>query len=153
MKTSNGVKKQKIQKLAKYLILFSALAIPSLALAQVTQNCAPNCVQSGLTGIGGLFGTGNISSTTSLAQLIPEIIQLLLGIAGGVAVIFVIIGGYQYITSGGNEEQAEKGRKTLINAIIGIIIIVLSYAIISVISNLVTTPGGYGYKTENRLDV
>ena len=144
--------KQKIKTLIKYGIPLALILAPVLVLAQTT-NCSPNCVQAGLNPLSYLFGTGNISSATSLSQLLPMVIELLLGIAGGVAVIFVIIGGYQYITSGGNEESAEKGRKTLTNAVIGIVIIVLSYAIITVISNLVTTPGGYGYKTENRLDV
>jgi hypothetical protein len=146
------IMKQKIQNLIKYLIFFTLLLAPALVLAQTT-NCSPNCVQQGLYPLSGMFGTGNISDATSLSQLLPMIIELLLGIAGGVAVIFVIIGGYQYITSGGNEESAEKGRKTLTNAVIGIVIIVLSYAIITVIANLVSTPGGYGYKTENRLEV
>ena len=50
------------------------------------------------------------------------------------------IGGFWYITSAGNEETAEKGRATAINAIIGIIIIILSYVIISVVSNFVANP-------------
>ena len=144
--------KQKIKNLIKYVIFLTLLLAPGLVLAQTT-DCAPNCVQQGLSPLSGLFGTGNISSVTSLSQLLPMIIQLLLGIAGGVAVIFVIIGGYQYITSGGNEESAEKGRKTLTNAVIGVVVIILSYAIITVIANLVSTPGGFGYKIENRQEV
>ena len=65
--------------------------------------------------------------------------------AGAIAVVFIIIGGYQYIASGGNEETAEKGKKTLVNAIIGIVVIVLAYAIINVLVNLVGSNSGYGF--------
>jgi hypothetical protein len=58
-------------------------------------------------------------------------------------VLFVIIGGYQYLTSGGNEEAAEKGKKTLVNAIIGVVLIVLAYVIINVIVNTVSGTGGF----------
>jgi hypothetical protein len=53
----------------------------------------------------------------------------------------VVIGGYQYITSAGNEEQSEKGKKTLVNAIIGIVVIVLSFTIINVVVNTVSGSG------------
>lgn len=56
--------------------------------------------------------------------------------AGIIAVVFIIYGGYLYITSAGNEESAEKGKNTMVNAIIGIVIIVLSYVIVNVIVNL-----------------
>ncbi len=75
---------------------------------------------------------------------IKIVINWLLGIAFAVAVLFLIIGGFQYITSAGNEEAAEKGKGTAINALIGIVIIVLSYVIVNVVANLVGTAGTSG---------
>ncbi len=72
---------------------------------------------------------------TTIVDLIENIItNILLPIAGLVAVLFIIIGGYQYMTSAGNEEQAEQGKKNLINAIIGLVIIILSYVIVTVVA-------------------
>ena len=62
-------------------------------------------------------------------------IKILLPVAGVIAMFFVIYGGVQYVVSRGNDEAAEKGKKTLINAIIGVVIIVLSWVIIATISN------------------
>jgi uncharacterized membrane protein YwzB len=69
------------------------------------------------------------------------VVNWLLGIAFGIAVLFLIIGWFWYITSAGNEETAEKGKNTAINAIIGIVIIVLSYVIVNVVSKLVSSTG------------
>jgi hypothetical protein len=118
----------------KYKILSAAILawlLPVVVFAQQVQN--------GLNGSGlrNLFGSGGLTGATSAEDLIVRVLRVLLFFAGGIAVLFLIIGGYWYITSAGNEEQAEKGRKTLINAIIGIVIIVLSYVIINVIVNLV----------------
>jgi amino acid transporter len=85
-------------------------------------------------------GTGLNCQTTSVNGLIKIVINWLLGIAFGIAVLFLIIGGFWYITSAGNEETAEKGKSTAINAIIGIVIIIMSYVIINVISSLVSSP-------------
>lgn len=67
-----------------------------------------------------------------------KIIKFMLYFAGIVAVIMAIIGGYQIMTAGGNPTQALNGRKTLTNAIIGLIIVVLSYIIVSAVINFVT---------------
>jgi len=110
-------------------------AFPAVALAQVG-----GPFQNGLTGIASLFPSGGIASSQTLtgpSGLIVNVISLLLTVAGAIAVLFLIVGGYWYITSAGNEEQAEKGKSTLLNAIIGIIIIVLSFTIINVMANLV----------------
>ena len=87
--------------------------------------------------------TGNgIAASGSIGQLATSIISILLGLAGIVAVIFLIIGGYTWMTSRGNEAQVVSARKTVVNAIIGIIIIVMSYLIIQVITSfLVKGPG------------
>jgi len=67
-------------------------------------------------------------------ELAMRILNALLGIAGIVAVLFMIIGGFQYIVSRGNEEQAEAGKRTVSYAVLGVVIIVLSYVIVNVIS-------------------
>jgi hypothetical protein len=84
--------------------------------------------------------TGLNCQNTNVNGLIRTVINWMLGIAFGVAVLFLIIGGFWYITSAGNEETAEKGKGTAINAIIGIVIIILSYVIINVVSGLVGSP-------------
>lgn len=129
-------------KYLKYILAFGASLLPKLVLAQ-------NTVQDGLgrSGLRSLFGFGGggLSSSSSLSELIGNGIRLFLSFAGAVAVVFVIIGGFMYITSSGNEEQAEKGKKTLINAIIGVVVIIMSYVIITVITNLVSSPSGNGF--------
>lgn len=132
--------KNKIKKFITAATIFLSFA-PLLAFAQA------NGVTSGLvtSGVGGLFPSSGLSGATSLSDLIARGIQLMLLFAGAIAVVFVIIGGYWYITSGGNEETAEKGQKTLTNAIIGVVVIVLSYAIITVIANLVSNQNGSGF--------
>ncbi len=81
---------------------------------------------------------------TSFSQLVTFVINIMLGIAFVVAVLFLIIGGFQYITSAGNEEAAEKGKGTVVNALIGIVIIILSYVMVNVVSNLVGKSGTSG---------
>lgn len=71
-------------------------------------------------------------------SLATTIIKILLYFAGIVAVIFVIIGGYQIMTAQGNASQATNGRKTLTNAIIGLVIIVLAYIIIQAVVAFIT---------------
>lgn len=70
--------------------------------------------------------------------LAVKIIRILLYFGGIIAVIMAIIGGYQIMTARGNEAQATSGRKTLTNAIIGLIIVILSYIIIQAVINFIT---------------
>jgi type IV secretory pathway VirB2 component (pilin) len=120
------------------VIFGSLLALPSAAFAQ----SGSGNFDTGLGNIGGLFPRTGIANSGTFQDLLMNVISILLLVAGGIAIVFVIIGGYQYMTSAGNEETAEKGKKNVINAIIGIVIILLSYEIITVIANLVSTPAG-----------
>src|ERR1700722_767537 len=81
-----------------------------------------------------LPASSNINSPSSVNTLLIDVINILLSVAALIAVLFIVIGGFMYITSAGNSEQAEKGRTTLVNAIIGLIIIILAYVIVSVVN-------------------
>jgi len=105
------------------------LAAPVIASAQIS---APSRGSTGLP---------DLSQGQGLTGFINYVILFILGFAGIVAVLFLIIGGYQYILSGANEESAEQGKKTIQNAVIGIVIIILSYTIVTVIFRSLTGQG------------
>lgn len=106
------------------------VALPLVAGAQFQP---PN---SGGTGL-----PGNTTQDSTASGFILKIINIALAIAGLIAVLFLIIGGFRYITSAGNEETAEKAKKIILNSIIGIVVIILSFVIVRVISNALTGQG------------
>jgi len=123
------VKKINFLKVAEVSLAVLIMAAPVAAFAlTISAPCSS------------LNGLNCSSSTSTLSGLIVYVINILLGIAGVLAVLFFIIGGFFYITASGNEETAEKGKSIVINAIIGLVIIILSYVIVNVISGLVTNP-------------
>lgn len=126
--------KQKIKKILPVITALSVL-VPKAVMADQ--------VQSGLGYISTSFNHGGLTSAQDLPTLLLYIINVLLFFAGIIAVLFIIIGGFWYITAQGNDEQAEKGRKALVNAIIGVVVVIMAYVIINVVQNTVT--GGSFY--------
>jgi hypothetical protein len=122
----------------KILITFLLLFAPFLVSAQT---CNTNCVNEGLNSVGTNAGFpqngGGFLGANTVVGVIGVVIKLALFVSGALAVLFVVIGGVMYLTSAGNQEQADKGKKTITNALIGIIIIILSYVIVNVVVNLV----------------
>lgn len=89
---------------------------------------------------------GEIKTATELPdpeggvnQVVINVIQWLLGLLGLVAVIMIIFGGFTWMTAGGNEERIEKAKKILKASIIGLIIILLAWAIVTFIIGRVDT--------------
>lgn len=79
--------------------------------------------------IGGSNVPGLTISQLTLPQLVSAIVDIILIVVGLIAVMYLIYGGITYVTAGGDAEKAGKGRTTITNAIIGIIIIAASLAI------------------------
>lgn len=67
-------------------------------------------------------------------DLLVKVINWILLFAAAVAVLFLVIGGLQYVTSAGNKERIDKAKQTILYAVIGIIVIALSFAIVTFIS-------------------
>ncbi len=111
------MKLSKINLFASFLTILMLL-IPVFALAQ------PFPIPTG----------GPVDEGTA-SGVVLRIIEILLAVAGLVAVVFLIIGGFRYITAGGNEETAEAAKKTITNAIIGVVIVILAFVIVRVIAN------------------
>lgn len=80
--------------------------------------------------------TGKFTRAGLVGQIISGIIPVVLGIAGFITVIMIVISGIQFITSSGNPEAAGAARSRLIFAIIGFVVIILSFAILQVINSV-----------------
>jgi hypothetical protein len=84
-------------------------------------------------------GNTGLPNESNFTAFMMRIINIALAVAGLIAVLFLIIGGFRYITSAGNEETAEQAKKIITNAIIGIVVIILSFVIVRVITNALIT--------------
>lgn len=75
-----------------------------------------------------------LAQPQSIPELVIKIINFLLGMIAFAAFIAIIIGGIQYMTSLGNEEKAATAKRTIVYAVVGVIISMSLITIISVIS-------------------
>ncbi|OGJ45744.1 hypothetical protein A3J23_01400 [Candidatus Peregrinibacteria bacterium RIFCSPLOWO2_02_FULL_48_14] len=77
-----------------------------------------------------------------LKSLLNTILSYFLGFLGFICVIMVIYGGVLYVTSAGNDENVGKAKKILLYAGIGVILIMISFALVSTILGAASTGGG-----------
>lgn len=62
-------------------------------------------------------------------EIIANIINVILGFLGLIAVILILIGGFKWMTAGGNEDQVAEAKKWIYSGVVGLLIILASYAI------------------------
>jgi len=87
----------------------------------------------GAAGDPGTIDLPNPIAQSDIFDVLIVALEWAIIIAGVVAVVFIIIGGYQYMAGG--EKGVETGRKTLSSAIVGLIIVLLAFVIINTIQN------------------
>lgn len=139
MNFSSGIILQTMNKTFSKSLVAIAVAAMSLMmpLAVVAQSptSGGDRVQSGLEDIKDAYPSGRAQGdgVQDLKSLVKTILEWALYLAGIVAIIFIIVGGYYYITAAGNDSRAASGRKTLVNALIGLAIVILSYMIVQVV--------------------
>jgi len=81
-------------------------------------------------------GGGAIAQNEDILEVVFKVINWILLVVGAAAVLFLIIGGFRYITSAGNETQVEGAKNTMTYAIIGLVIVLLAYVIARTIDSL-----------------
>jgi amino acid transporter len=64
-----------------------------------------------------------------LVTVIGVIINVILGLLGVVAVIIIVIGGFKWMTAGGNDEKIKEAKRLIGQGVIGLIIVLAAYAI------------------------
>lgn len=82
------------------------------------------------------------SVPTDPVQLIQKLLTFATGIGGGVALLLMISGAFQMITSAGNAEAVKKGQEQFSSAVMGLLFIIFSVILLQIIGvNILSIPG------------
>lgn len=77
-----------------------------------------------------------VLTLSCIPVLVAHIVNLAIVAAGTIAVFLVILGGYKFLTSGGDPKKVEGARQTITYAIIGLVLVILSYFILTFIATV-----------------
>lgn len=87
--------------------------------------------------------TAGFSTTVSITVIIARLIRTAITLVGVVTVAFLVYGGFVWMTSGGDAARLKKAKGIITSAIIGLLLVLASFAIVSfVLGALVTATGG-----------
>lgn len=125
---------KKYQSYAYYVaaLVITAMTAPSQVLAglnnaDLSDNLIPMIIPNAAT-----------NGTDILTNTAVTVINLILLIAGILAVIYLIYSGILYITAGGDTGKADKGRTGIVNAIIGLVIISAAYLLVRFVGGAIS---------------
>ena len=92
---------------------------------------------AGSAGENARAGVSNVNpgANTVLMSMIQTILNVVFIIFCIIAVIMIIIGGVQYTTSQGDSAKLQKAKNTIMYGIIGLVVVLLSFAIVSFVLN------------------
>ncbi len=79
----------------------------------------------------GVKEAGGDDDTMELGDIINRVINVLLFLVGALSVVFIIVAGIYFSISNGNAEQVKRAKNTMTYAVIGLIVSILSYAIVN----------------------
>ncbi len=123
------------------LVMLGALLIPSaVAFADCND---PNLTAQQALQCGATSGTPNAAKTSAQAANnlntnLGSIINILSIIVSIIAVIMVIIGGFKYVTSGGNQEAVGSAKRTILYAAVGLVIVAVAQTLVKFVINRIT---------------
>jgi len=131
------------------VILAGLLLVPMLALsvsliapsASAQSVCDPGSPTAGIDkGAECAKGNGQKEELFGVGGIFSIITNAALFLIGAISVIMLIYGGIRYTISGGDSSNVTAAKNTILYAIVGIVVALLSYAIVNfVIGKLITT--------------
>jgi hypothetical protein len=115
------------KKFLKQLLIVTALMVGAITLLSVVPMTAFAALGDEANPFKDLPPDGNIK------PLVVKIVNYALTFLGIVAVMMIIYAGIRYVTSAGKQESIDTAKKIILYSLIGIVIILLSYAIVNTV--------------------
>lgn len=130
-----------------FVLLFFIFFFSPLSLeAQVNPNQSEQTTGVSRDSQTSAFFSESGYSGASADSIIGSIIKTVLSLLGIVFLILMIFSGYQWMTAGGNEEQVSQAKSRIKNAIIGVVVVIMAYAITAFVFR--SLPGGSSSQTQ-----
>lgn len=83
------------------------------------------------------IGSNGVTLQQFVSTVIVNIVDMLLQLVAYIAVGFVIWGGFIYLTSGGSPDKAANGQKTVMNALIGVVVAIASVGLVRLVGEAI----------------
>ncbi|MFZ2969700.1 MAG: hypothetical protein WA063_00980 [Minisyncoccia bacterium] len=80
----------------------------------------------------------NPIATSDFAKIVANFLKWILGVAGSIALIMLIVGGIMYMTSAGDQQKATSAKKMIMITLAGLMLVLLSYSILVVLDRILT---------------
>ena len=106
-----------------------------LSLGILTLLLAPLAVSGQSADFGTDYLTGVGLGSQDIRTTIVNLIRVALGILGVIVLIIIIAGGFRWMTAGGNDDAIAQAKKIISAGIVGLIIIIVAYALTTWIFN------------------
>jgi len=119
---------------------FSKISVGVLSLIYSLTGSVLNASAAAATQVDkwGLNYAANVGlGTSEIRDVASNVINILLGVLGILALVIILVGGFRWMTAAGNEENIAAAKKTIAAGIIGLIIIFFAYAIVLFVFNVV----------------
>ena len=122
--------------------IFVILPVFSFALTANAQSNADNMLWGGFEGnVQAATGLGN----TDPRQMAGQVVNVLLGFLGIIAVLLILFGGFKWMTAAGDEGKIDEAKKLIAAGVIGLVVILAAFGIAQfVISALYGATGATG---------
>ena len=114
-----------MKKIILTLLAIATLSVSAFGIVASPQMAYASARDQVCDGVGGCN-----ESPTRITSTVRNIVNLLSAIIGVVSVIVIVVAGFKYVTSAGDASKIASAKNTLIYAIVGLIIVAMSQAIV-----------------------
>lgn len=133
-----------LKRMAIGLAALAALVAPALLPVSVSAQSTSctgitDCLNNGACAVDDANCNNGDDAQTKVRDMIKKVINIFSLVIGVVAVIMIILGGFKYITSGGDSGNVTGAKNTILYAVIGLIIVALAQIIVRFVLQTATS--------------
>lgn len=130
-----------IMKTTPVIISLTLLVVGMFGVFGVNEVAAQAAKEQACIGAGGTWNGDECVHSQSgqgadIGPIFGTITNVLLFLLGAVSVIMLVIGGFRYVISGGDSNQLQGAKNTILYAVVGLVVAIMAYAITDFVIDL-----------------
>lgn len=134
-----------MKKLKFILVAFVSLFVFNLTLSPAyAQDPLKDSIECSVNSVSGRNCNDNTNASSSLTNTVRNILNVFSIIVGIVAVVMIVVAGFRFVTSAGDEQAVKSARSTILYAVVGLVVVALSQVIVQFVLKETTTASSSG---------